>query len=429
MAPPWSAATRVAFRICFVYFGLYALATQVAGGVFLLPGVQTPALGTAWPMREITLWLAEHVFGATPPLVYTGNSGDTVFHWVQTAWLLIVAMAGTALWTAADRSRAEYVTLHKWFRLFVRFALAAQMFYYGMAKVVPSQFPPPSLVTLLQPIGSMSPSDLLWVFIGSSTAYQVFTGCAEVAAGLLLLTPATTTLGALIALIDMIQVFVLNMTYDFGLKQISLHLMLMSLVLLAPELRRMANVLVLNRPAGPSTQAPLFRSVEANRLALSAQIVFGVYLLAMFTSLGLRYYYGEGGAGSPKSPLYGIWNIDELSIDGEARPAALNDYDRRWRRVIFDAPTVLVFQRTDDSLARYGVRVNVEDRSLALTKGSSRTWSARLTYERPAEDRLILRGRMDDQALELRLQRLELDTFRLLSSPFRWVRPPDPFAG
>jgi uncharacterized membrane protein YphA (DoxX/SURF4 family) len=429
MAPPWSAATRVAFRICFVYFGLYALATQVAGGVFLLPGVQTPALGTAWPMREITLWLAEHVFGATPPLVYTGNSGDTVFHWVQTAWLLIVALAGTALWTAADRSRAEYVTLHKWFRLFVRFALAAQMFYYGMAKVVPSQFPPPSLVTLLQPIGSMSPSDLLWVFIGSSTAYQVFTGCAEVAAGLLLLTPATTTLGALIALIDMIQVFVLNMTYDFGLKQISLHLMLMSLVLLAPELRRMANVLVLNRPAGPSTQAPLFRSVEANRLALSAQIVFGVYLLAMFTSLGLRYYYGEGGAGSPKSPLYGIWNIDELSIDGEARPAALNDYDRRWRRVIFDAPTVLVFQRTDDSLARYGVRVNVEDRSLALTKGSSRTWSARLTYERPAEDRLILRGRMDDQALELRLQRLELDTFRLLSSPFRWVRPPDPFAG
>jgi hypothetical protein len=29
-------------------------------------------------MRDVTLWLAEHVFGATPPLVYTGNSGDTV---------------------------------------------------------------------------------------------------------------------------------------------------------------------------------------------------------------------------------------------------------------------------------------------------------------------------------------------------------------
>jgi hypothetical protein len=113
-------------------------------------------------MRDVTLWLAEHVFGATPPLVYTGNSGDTVFHWVQTAWLLIVAIAVTAIWSAADRRRTEYVTLHAWLRLFVRFALVSQMFYYGMAKVVPPQFPPPSLVTLLQPIGSMSPSDLLW---------------------------------------------------------------------------------------------------------------------------------------------------------------------------------------------------------------------------------------------------------------------------
>jgi hypothetical protein len=31
MAPAWSAATRVAFRFCFVYFGRYALATQVEG--------------------------------------------------------------------------------------------------------------------------------------------------------------------------------------------------------------------------------------------------------------------------------------------------------------------------------------------------------------------------------------------------------------
>jgi hypothetical protein len=78
-------------------------------GILLLPGVQTPALGTAWAMRDVT-------------------------HWVQTAWLLIVAIAVTAIWSAADRRRTEYVTLHAWFRLFVRFALVSQMFYYGMAK-------------------------------------------------------------------------------------------------------------------------------------------------------------------------------------------------------------------------------------------------------------------------------------------------------
>src|SRR5688572_29147168 len=135
----------------------------------------------------------------------------------------------------------------------------------------------------------------------------------------------------------MLQVFVLNMTYDFGLKQISFHLMLLSLYLLWPELRRLRDVVLLDRPVGPSKQPPLFRTLETNRLAVAAQVVFGVYLLAMFTSLSLRYYNGDGGAGAPKSPYYGIWNIEEMSIDGTARPAVLNDYDRRWRRVIFDS--------------------------------------------------------------------------------------------
>lgn len=418
-----------AFRFSVLYLGLYAFATQIAGGVLLFPGIQFPALGTIWPMRDVTLWLAEQVFGAAPPLVYSGNSGDTVFHWVQTAWLLAAAAIVTAVWTVGDRRRAGHPALAAWFRLLVRLGLAAQMFYYGMAKVVPSQFPPPSLVTLVEPLGHLSPSDLLWAFMGSSTAYQVFTGCAELAAGVLLLTPRTATLGALIALIDMIQVFALNMTYDFGLKQISFHLMLLSLVLLAPEWRRLAGVIVLDRPVGPSRQPALFRSAQANRLATGAQIVFGVYLLAMFTSLALRYYSGPGGAGAPKSALYGIWSVEELAIDGEVRPPVLNDYDRRWRRVIFDSPAVLVFQRTDDSFARYGVTVDEADRSLALTKGGSRTWGARFTYERPSDDRLLLEGRMDDYEIRMRLTRLELDTFRLLSSPFRWVRPPDPFAG
>ena len=424
-APAWHPATRVAFRFCFVYFALYAVATQIAGGVFLLPTAYVPALGTMWPMRDITVWLAEHLFGVTQALVYTGNSGDTVFHWVQTGWLLVLALAVTAIWSALDRRR-EYRDLHKWFRLFLRFGLAAQMFYYGMAKVIPAQFPPPSLVTLVEPLGYLSPSDLLWAFVGASTPYQIFTGCAELAAGLLLVAPRTATIGALIALADMLQVFVLNMTYDFGLKQISFHLMLLSLLLLAPELRRLTNVL-LDRAAGPSTQPPLFRTDGANRMALVAQIAFGIYLLGMFTTISVRLYYGDGGGGSPKSPLYGIWNVDEMSIDGEPRPPVLNDYNQRWRRVIFDSPDVMVFQRTDDSFARYGV--SIETGRLALTKGSSRNWNASFTFERPADDRLVLEGEMDGLAIQMRLRRVDLDTFRLLNSPFRWVRPPDPFAG
>ena len=185
----WTPLTRAAFRFLFVYLGLYSFASQIAGGVLLLPGLAFPSLGTRWPMREITLWLAAHVFGVAGPLVYAGNSGDTVFHWIQTLWLLTLAAAITALWLRFDRLRTDDVRLHRWFRLFIRFGLAAQLFYFGMAKVIPAQFPPPSLVTLVEPVGQLSRTDLLWTFIGSSTAYQMFAGWTEVIGGILLVIP------------------------------------------------------------------------------------------------------------------------------------------------------------------------------------------------------------------------------------------------
>jgi len=199
--------------------------------------------------------------------------------------------------------------------------------------------------------------------------------------------------------------------------------------LLAPDARRLANVLVLNRRAEPSSERPLFATPRANRIALIAQLAFGVYLIAMFTSLSTRYFYAAGGPGAPKSPLYGIWNVEQMAVDDEIRPTTSNDYDRRWRRVIFDAPDVVVFQRTDDSLAHYGAALDADARTLALSKRNSTNWSARFTVERPSHDRLILAGDMDHYRIRLQLQLVELDTFRLLRSTFRWIRPPDPFAG
>jgi hypothetical protein len=427
--PRWNRLTHVAFRFCFVYFGLYCLATHIVGGLILLPNFSFPSLGTLWPMRDITFWFATHLFHVTSPLVYAGNSGDTTFHWVQTFWLLIFSALAAAVWSRLERDGDHDIALHQWFRLFVRFGLAAQMFYYGLAKVIPTQFPAPSLVTLVEPVGNLSRTDLLWTFIGASTAYQIFTGGAEVLAGMLLVVPQTTMLGALICLADMIQVFVLNMTYDFGLKLISFHLILMSLFLLAPDFRRLSNLFFLDRTAGPSSHPPLFRTRRANRIALAVQILFAVYLVGMFTRLALNYWFAEGGGGSPKSALYGIWDVEQLSIDGQLRSPLLNDYDRRWRRVIFDSPNRMAFQRTDDSFAHYGASIDVPSQSIALTKGNSRSWHATFTFQRPSAGHLILDGDMDRYRIHMELQLVEFDSFRLLNSGFRWIRPPDPFGG
>ena len=312
----WSLAARIAFRFAFVYFVLYSVLSHVLVHIFLPPGTMPgQGLGTLGPMYRLTSWTARQVFGITNPLVYTGNSRDTEFFWVQAFLILSVATVATAVWSVLDRRRQDYAVLHKWFRLFIRFAVAAQMLYFGMVKVIPTQFPTPSLITLVAPVGNLSLQGLLWTTTGASTPYQIFTGIVEILAGVLLLAPRTTLPGAIVCLLSMAHVFILNMTYDVGVKILSAHLVLMSLVLIAPDWRRLMNIFILNRPVSAAAEPELFRTPRANRIALGVQIALGVYLLAMYTQLSRTFWYAEGGGGSPKSGLYGIWTVQDLAIN------------------------------------------------------------------------------------------------------------------
>jgi uncharacterized membrane protein YphA (DoxX/SURF4 family) len=421
VAARWSLARLVAFRFCFVYFGLFCLGQQVLGGLFPIPKVELPDLASLWPMRQIVFWTAAHIFHVTQPLVYEGSgSGDKTFDWVLAFCLLVIAASATCVWSALDRRRENYATLYEWFRLFIRFALATELILYGMDKVIPLQMPFPSLTRLLEPFHDFSPMGVLWYSIGASPAYETFTGCAETLGGILLIFPRTTTLGTLVALADMTQVFMLNMTYDVPVKLFSFHLLLMSVLLLAPEFERLADFFFRNRTAGPSTQTELFRTRRANRIALAAQIILGLWVIGNNVYGGWVGWHTFGG-GHPRSALYGIWDVSDLSIDGQVRSPLLTDYDR-WHRAVFDVPDRVGFQRMDDTFARYGATINSGDKTIALTKDSDKNWKANFTFQRVGENELILDGDMDSHKIHMQLQLVDLKKFVLVSRGFHWIQ-------
>ena len=292
----WGLALRIAFRFCVAYFTLFSLSNQILNGLLVVPNLHFPQLSVLWPLRHITFWTAAHVFHITSPLVYTGSgSGDKTFDWVLAFCLLVIASVITLVWSILDRRRPNYVTFHKWFRLALRFALASEMFLYGLDKAIPLQMPFPFLTRLLEPYGNFSPMAVLWSSVGASRSYEIFTGCAETLGGILLLAPRTATLGALVCLADMIQVFMLNMTYDVPVKLFSFHLLLFSLFLLAPEGRRLFNFFLTDRAVAPARQTSLFRSMRANRIAVVLQVVFGLYLIGMGIYGGIQAWHTFGG--------------------------------------------------------------------------------------------------------------------------------------
>ena len=420
-APEWHIATRVVFRFCFVYFSLYSLSAQIITSFVPVPNFDVPDPSSFWPIRPMVFWTAAHIFRVQKPLVYTGSgSGDKVFDWVLLFCMLVVSVVATVIWSVLDRRRPHYITLHKWFRLFIRFALACQMMLYGMDKAVPLQMPFPSLTRLLEPYGDFSPMGVLWASIGASTAYEIFAGCAELLGGVLLIFPRTTLLGALISLADIIQVFMLNMTYDVPVKLLSFHLILLAFFVLAPDFHRLGNVFFFNRAAAPSANPPLFTSFRGNRLAFFAQVTLGVWLLGM-NAYSSRVSWFQYGGGRALSPLYGIWDVDQQSIDGQIRPPLLTD-SARWRRAIFDSPTRMAFQGLDDSFVYRPVSIDVNSKTLVLADSKDKNWKANFTFARPAPDQLTLDGSMDGHSIHLQLKLVDRKKFHLVSRGFHWIQ-------
>lgn len=434
-APRSHPLSALAFRFCFVYFSLYICFTQMLGTLLVLPVGDFPELGAMPPMRSLVTWVARRLFGVSRPLVVTASgSGDKIYDWVQVFCVLSLAILATLGWTAVARNKGPGLGLRKWFRLLVRFAVSATMISYGMVKAIPLQMPAPQLTRLVEPYGNFSPMGVLWYSIGAAPAYESFAGCAELLAGVLLFLPRTALLGALVCLADSIQIFALNMTYDIPVKLFSFHLILLSLFLLAPEAPRLVELLLLNRPAGPSLQPPLMATRRGNRLAVLCQAVLGAYLFAINLYSAVQGWQKYGG-GAVKSPLYGIWNVTQMSIDGQIRSPLLNDYDR-WRRVIFQTPTAAAFQRMDDTITSYNAAIDPAAGTIKLTKPAELdwkaglaflkpadpNWKAGLTFLRPAADQLVLDGEMDGHRLHMQLELFDRQKFLLVSRGFNWIQ-------
>ena len=131
-------------------------------------------------------------------------------------------------------------------------------------------------------------------------------------------------------------------------------------------------------------------------------------------------WYSYGG-GSPKSPFYGIWEVDEHAIDGQVRSPLLTDKDR-WQHVIFDSPDGISFQRMDESFAYYGASTDLNKKTIVLTRRDDKQWKSNFNFVRDAQDQLTLDGEMDSHKIHARLHLMDRSKFLLVSRGFHWVQ-------
>lgn len=435
----WSISTRIVFRFAFVYLALHAFALL---GMFARDALHDRFLFAAhekfW-LGGLSLWAAKHVFGTSDfDAGFFGS--DSLLSWVRVGWLLMIAAVAATFWSVVDRKRKHYGMLDEWLRLLVRFGLGLTMVSYGAEKIWPAQFPLTRPHQLLGEFGFYTPQQLLWAFIGSSRGYETFTGVVELLGGALLFVPRLTTLGALVTAAATTNVFLLNVFYDVMVKLGSLHLLLMALFLLVPDVQRLADVFLFNRSTAPAERPPLFRRKRLAQAALIVQIAIGIAATGQSLLLAKLDVNGMNVFDTTRVPFYGIWDVEEFSLDGIPRSPLTTD-ELRWQRVVFDSPYAASIQRMSGAVIGARLRTDLKRAMMAFDRTSDvdpffagvhdgttvelremfgPKWKAEFKFETPSSDLILLHGRYNGRPAELKLRR-DQTHFLLKPHETRWV--------
>ncbi len=414
---PWSTSRKVAFRFVFAYFVIYLLPFPLDA----LPSTNTEAAGwTDAPWHLLVPWVGAHILHlATPITIFEAGSGDTTYNYVQLLCFVAIALITTIAWSLLDARRPNYATLSKWLRVYVRFALATTMITYGSIKVIKAQFPSPDLYTLAEQYGQSSPMGLLWTFMGFSLPYNIFTGCAEMGAGLLLGFRRTTTLGALLAVSVLANIVMLNFSYDVPVKLYSLHLLAMAVFILLPKAKALIDLFVFNRAMSLSPEGPLFsrsRLDSAARILGAAVIAASAVIWLLNAAEGRRTY----GDTAPKPPLYGLYDVATFVRNGDTIPPLLTD-TFRWRRVFVGYPGFLSIRSMSDSGRGYAVEVDTVKGVLTLTPREDSTAHFELSFVRPDSAHLRVQGAWAADTLRVEMVRRDERDFLLMNRGFHWI--------
>lgn len=405
----WSPAARIAFRLAFAWFLLIDLPFPLTmapqqTGLLLKP------FTAMW--EAIASFTGRYVFGLKDVALVENGSGDKTVDWIVMFATVVIALFVTIVWSILDRRRENYARLHAWLRVYVRFALAAAMISYGFWKIIPAQFTPPTLFRLTERVGDASPMGILWTLMGASAAYTIFAGLGEVAGGLLLIPRRTVLLGALVSLGVLTNVVMLNFSYDVPVKLFSTALALHAVFLIAPETQRLVDFFVRQRPA---TLVPAPQLVP-RKMAMTLAVLFVAIAVAVPVNDALQ----QRRRLLKRSPLYGIWNVDEFAVNGTPAPPLVTD-NFRWRRMIFHGESGSVVDLMDDSRLRFAMKLDASKKTFTLSPFSNPSVKYTLHYAMPRQGTLLVDGVFEGKPLAVKMHAEDPEKFLLMSRGFHWI--------
>ena len=151
--------------------------------------------------------------------------------------------------------------------------------------------------------------------------------------------------------------------------------------------------------------------------------MFGLYLTV--ASLNDSHHVAKRiGFLAPKPPLYGIWMVEEFTVNGGA--SVQPDDPMRWQRVIVDSNLVVAFQSVSGKWQRLIHQTDKQKKTITLWRRQS--WLERgkgqemqISFDRLPTDVITLDGKLDGKQIHAKLHHIPEPRFLLNTRGFHWI--------
>lgn len=391
------------------FFSLWAV-------VYVFAFILTSQGGITVPFyKSLVLWIGKDLLSIPHfhKITMTG-SGDTTFDYVLLLMNIILSFILTTIIIIADHKRKNYRQLYLFAVVIARYYVAFILLSYGFSKIFNGQFPSNNYFRLEEKVGDMSPMGMLWAFMGASRSYTFISGLLEAIGGTLLLFRKTKTFGALFSLTVMLNVALLNFTYDVPVKIFSTHLVLLCIFILSYDWIRLYRFFLNHR-----TEKLEYNKLHLKKkwMQISLRIIKVLLIVVVFYNNIHGHWHTLTAGKIPMSGAYltrtFILNKDTLQTSDHATDSV------GWNQMILAYPKYVLIKYNNGEKTGKVVSVDTVNKTMQFKNNDSSQY-AFFHYSRN-KDTVKFDGDILQDSARIVFVRKQMKDYLLINRGFHWI--------